>query len=179
MKHLSPLFWKGYFFLWLWLSVGDFMGLISHRADTYLFYHTLMAFAPTMTFYYAAALCAAVLSVISLWPIYARAFAVPRSGFTFFKCVLALRLAADVCGHDYDVLFLRASAVNNMILAGLAVLVTLAIVLPSYKALFDHAFNVASRSPVVKRNPARPAAPYPAKLDEQDWVRDTTTNPGD
>jgi hypothetical protein len=141
MKPVVRQLWKGYFFFSLWVSISDLIGLIYPRADSFTFYRTLMAFDPVNTFWYISALLASILAAVSLWPLYVRAFVAPRSAFGFFKFILAFRIAADLCGHRYEILFFKSAAVNNPLAAMVAVVIALALAFPSYKALYEHAFN--------------------------------------
>ena len=140
MKYISRVAWIGYFIFYLGVSLGGLLNLVLPQEKSFVFYHTLMVLNPLSVVSYASALLAAALSVISLGPLYARTFGAPRVAIRFFKAVFYLRLLADLSGHTYESLFVKALWVNRPLTAVSVVVLTIAIIYPSYKALYEYAF---------------------------------------
>lgn len=141
MKHTSRLAWIGYFFVYLMASLSNLIALTTPDAKPFLFYQTLVAFTPIGIFWHAYALWAAILALASLWPLYARAFALPRTAGNLFKWIFILRVNADLFGHRYEILFFQSTWVHSPIAAILSATIALALVFPSYRALYEHAIK--------------------------------------
>lgn len=142
MKHVIRAAWISYFIFFLVTSLSYFIELVLPSGRTGSFYHSLIAFHRLNLVRYIFALLSSALAVVSLWPLFVRAFSLPRTAFRFFKLILVARIVADLGGHHYETLFLRSISENKTEIAATLVATAIIFVLPSYIALFEHAFDV-------------------------------------
>lgn len=145
MKYLKRAGWALYFLFYLNLSSNGIISLLDTNAKTRNFYYALMAFHHANAIWYLLALAAVLLSVISLWPLYVRAFALRRSAGQFFRVIFVLKILTDLCGHRYETLTFQAIWRENHLAAVLAMTALLLVQFPFYKALFEHGWSQTTK----------------------------------
>jgi hypothetical protein len=139
--------WTIYLLLYAWISLSSLADLLHPQGVKFGYYAALVAFHRTSLAWNALAILSAGLAVVSLWPVMVRAFSLHRSAQNFFKLILFVRIAADIGGHNYETLFLKPLWADKSITAALVILLAVSLHFPSYKALFDHAFDRKRKMP--------------------------------
>ncbi|MBF0569898.1 MAG: hypothetical protein HQL18_03895, partial [Candidatus Omnitrophica bacterium] len=97
----DKLFLKLYCFFFAWLAFGQIFALTLPQVDAFVYYHTMIAFYKPSGLQYTLALCAAILTVASLFPVILYAFNAPRNRISLLKALFLARIVGDVLGHNY------------------------------------------------------------------------------
>lgn len=140
--HLPPqLIWKGYFFLWTWLCLGNLLSLLYPHSDSFIFYHIIKTILPEKNFIYYLALTNAFINLLCLLPLFGYSFNKPLYGKTFWQLCFFFRIIFEILGTRQEQLFLL-SFFSTSAQAGLSLLFAiLAFTIPSYLGHYRYVFH--------------------------------------
>ncbi|MBF0486443.1 MAG: hypothetical protein HQL16_08020 [Candidatus Omnitrophica bacterium] len=141
MKRKIHIGWLIYLAAVSWLSLGGLSSLFQPDSDIAVYYATLKAFHDPAGHFHTAAIISIILTLISLWTVYARVFGKAFKAILFFRILFFMRIIFEVTGHYYELQFLKATHHTDPIVVWVAIGVFIAVVAPSYKAHFDYAFH--------------------------------------
>ena len=146
MRFIRESFWKVYFVVFALTTASNLISLLHPRSEVLIYYTIMTAFLKPNWVLHACAILSAVLTLVSLWTLFCRAFNQPHRAVGFFRVLFLLRIFADIFGHNYETVYLRSIMVGNPN-AGWIVIAFLALFFfPSYKIHYDHAFHPLKQS---------------------------------
>lgn len=133
---------KTYFYLFIFLSVGNLTNFLYPWSDVNAFYKILIAFNFSYILTYLTSFFSALLNVISALPIFLYIYRRRFLNAALWQKLFCARLIFELTGHHYDYHFLKSLFYfDNTLIAFQAVLFFFVSLIPSYFITYRHAFK--------------------------------------
>lgn len=133
--------WKMYGLYFAVLTVQHFFDLLAPQSPVYLFYHILIGFHRPLFIVYLSNILGALLSLLSLWPLYLFIFHKRRFHPALWQILFLLKILGDLLGNYYQFLTLKSFYFTDRTLAFQIFAGNILTALPSYIACFQYAFR--------------------------------------
>ena len=125
------IFWKSYTILFFFITLGNFIYLISLDSAEHLYYEMMQAFHPLYISFYWANVLSLLLTIASALIILLWSFGLSTQN-KLCSLLLCLRFAFDIVGHHYDFKVLQSAFEQNFHFGLIGLAATTFPVIPSY-----------------------------------------------
>ena len=133
--------WFGYCLLFAYSSSGTLASLLNEQGQLFCYYQVLLALSPDSAFAYSCSICAAIMNIVSLWPLLCHTLDISSSGKNALKILLLLRITLELPAHNFEWQEFKALQYTNPGVATAIVLLGLLLLLPSYSAFLQQALG--------------------------------------
>lgn len=140
--------WRIYFLIYLLFTIFKTYDFFAADSAMQTYYQFLLAFDLTYFVPYCLNILSVILNAFSIIPFFFFLRQVFILSPLFWRLFFVARLALDVTGRSYEFTFVKSLFYQDIETPVLIIVTVLAIILPSYWALFRYAFRWKNPEPV-------------------------------
>jgi hypothetical protein len=133
--------WNAYFVFFAMITSQWLIDLIATRSALFNFHQVITAFYPVYRIVYIANLISAVLNLLSLIVVFLYIYHVRWLKPVIWQWFFGLRIFFDICAHSYEKFYIKSLFMADPFIAIKFSLAVTVILLPSYVACFQYAFQ--------------------------------------
>lgn len=156
MKSKPSWIWGIYLSIYIFIVYTNTFRFFSLKSPMPLYYHIAIAFDTSFLFQYCLNALSIMLNALSIIPFFLFITQKQFLSLTFWRYLFIFRLAADIYGRPFEFKFFQSIFFQDRTVAILVLGTSIILIIPSYIALFIHAFGHPKflKKKQGKKNPA-------------------------